>query len=480
MDYLTKAKKDYHRGTKIVATLGPASSSKKMIKALFDNGVNVFRLNFSHGTHEDHGERYRIIREIEAAEKRPVSILADLQGPKLRIGAFEKGSITLKKGQAFQFDNSPALGDETRVCLPHPEVLEALRPGDLIYLDDGKVRVEIIKKAPNKLSGKVIAGQKLSDRKGFNLPSVILKNSALTAKDKKDLKYALSLGVDWVAQSFVQTAEDVKEAKKLIGDKAFLIAKIEKPVAIVNFEEIVDIVDGIMLARGDLGVEIPPEDVPTVQKKIVNYTREQGKPIIVATQMLESMIESPAPTRAEASDVATAIYDGTDAVMLSAETASGKYPLESVRMMNSIATRVEQDTHYRERMKTTHPGVTKGFTADAITHAADEVSDVMEAATIVTYTTSGSTALRAARQRPARPILCLTQNIRVARRLALSYAVRSVHIPDPMEFEEIVNIASEISKKLGYAKKNDRIVITAGVPFGREGSTNTLRVARLK
>lgn len=480
MEYLSKAKANYHRSTKIVATLGPASSSKTVIKKLVDSGVNVFRLNFSHGTAEDHAARAKIIREIEQQTGKHLAILADLQGPKLRIGTFKNDKIELKKGQTFRFDSSKEPGDETRVHLPHPEVIEVLKAGHRIYLDDGKVRIEIVKKSKGVLLGKVIDGKELSNRKGFNLPDVALKDSSLTKKDREDLKTALKLKVDWVAQSFVQTADDVIETQKLIKGKAGLIAKIEKPIAIANYEAIVDIVDGIMLARGDLGVEIPPEDVPTVQKKAIQYAREQSKPIIVATQMLESMISAPAPTRAEASDVATAIYDGTDAVMLSAETASGKYPVEAVKMMARIAMRVEQDTQYRKTMRKQKPQIDPDHTASAITSAADTVSENMDAAAIVTFTTSGSTALRASRQRPYRPIICLTQSLETARRLCLSYGVRPIYMKEKMSFEAIVDHAAKVSHKLGFAKKNDRIVITAGVPFGRPGSTNTLRVARLK
>lgn len=479
MQFLTNTDSNYRRNTKIVATLGPASNSPKMIDKLIKTGVNVFRVNFSHGDPADHIQTIKDIRAASEKNDRHIVVLADLQGPKLRLGTFKNTKVAIKKGQTFTFDSDKTPGDETRVYLPHPEVIKTLKKGDRIYLDDGKVRVEVTSKKEGALVTKVIAGQALSDRKGFNLPDVTLPIPALTAKDRKDLRIALDAGVDWIAQSFVQTPADVAEAKKLIAGRAGLIAKIEKPVALKNIGEIIDICDGIMLARGDLGVEIPAEDVPSVQKRIVKYTRNRGKPIIVATQMLESMITSPAPTRAEASDVATAIYDGADAVMLSGETAVGQYPIEAVSMMNRIASRVEQDKIYRKIMHEDHISAREedGDASDAITIAADEVADIVKAAAIVTYTTSGSTALRMAKQRPSRPIICLTQNLDTARRLNLSYGVRSVHVPEEMEFESIVQRAVDVAKKLKFAKKGQRLVITAGVPFGTPGSTNTLRIA---
>lgn len=464
------------RQTKIVATLGPASNAPEMIRKLFSAGVDVFRMNFSHGTHEEHKQRVDAIRAIEEEFSTPIGILADLQGPKLRVGAFKDGSITLKKGMAFRFDLDKTPGDEARVNLPHPEIITALKKGDRIFMDDGKVRMEITGKGKDYLNAKVLAGVKLSNNKGVNVPGVALPIAALTAKDKKDLKAALAMGVDWVALSFVQRPEDVAEARKLVGNQAALMAKIEKPSALEKFDEILDFVDGIMLARGDLGVEIPAEDVPAVQKKIVRQVRHAGKPIIVATQMLESMIESPAPTRAEASDVATAVYDGTDAVMLSAETAAGKYPLEAVSIMDRICESTESDPVYRRIIEADEPE-TESDSSDAITTAAYKVAKDIRAACIVNYTTSGSTALRTARQRPGRPILCLTQNNNVARRLCLSYGVHAVHVTDVEDTGGAVRKASEIALRYKLAKKADRLVLTAGVPFGTPGSTNILRVA---
>lgn len=464
------------RRTKIVATLGPASANQETIRALYQAGVDVFRLNFSHGAHADHAARVKILRDLEKEFSMPVGIMADLQGPKLRVGKFASGSVALKPGMKIRLDLDAAPGDESRVCLPHPEIVKAAEKDSLILMDDGKVRMRIVDKGKNFLLAEVISGVKISDNKGVNVPGTVLPIAALTEKDRKDLNAALDMGVDWIAQSFVQRPEDVAEAKKLIAGRAALLAKIEKPSALEHFEAILDLVDGIMLARGDLGVECAPEDVPAIQKRIVRKVRHAGKPIIVATQMLESMIENPSPTRAEASDVATAVYDGTDAVMLSAETAAGKYPVEAVSIMNRICEHTEIDDTYRRIIDSDRPDIEED-SSDAITAAAHQVAHSVRAACIVNYTTSGSTTLRMARQRPAMPILCLTQNNNVARRLCLSYGVHAVHVTDVTNTTEAVNRAGALARGQGLAKKGDRLVLTAGVPFGTPGSTNTLRVA---
>ena len=468
------------RQTKIVATLGPASSTKEQISKLFETGVDVFRLNFSHGAHKDHAALVALIREIEREKDHPIGIVGDLQGPKLRIGTFESGAVDLEEGQSFRFDLDPKPGDETRVNLPHPEIIGALEEGSLIFLDDGKVRARITKKGKDSLEAVIQAGARLSNRKGLNVPGVVIPIPALTEKDRKDLTAALDMGVDWIAQSFVQTPEDVAEAKSLINGRAALMVKLEKPSALDQLMEIVQLADGVMLARGDLGVEIPPEDVPSVQKRVVRYVREMGKPIVVATQMLESMINNPRPTRAEASDVATAVYDGADAVMLSAETAAGEYPVEAVEIMNKICGRTESDDIYMQIMDADHPD-TIGSPADAISTAAYYVAQDVDAEAMVCYTTSGSTALRMARQRPHVPIVCLTPELPVARRLALSYGVRAAHAPELTgDFTGPVPHASRILKKLQLAAEGDRFVMTAGVPFGVAGTTNLLRVAAVE
>jgi pyruvate kinase len=466
------------RRTKIVATLGPATSSKEMIRKLFDAGADIFRLNFSHGSHEDHRKRFDLIREIEEEVGRPICVLADLQGPKLRIGTFANGPIELKTDQQFRLDLNPAPGDITRVGLPHGEIFAAINVGSELLLDDGKVRLRVVKNGADFADTVVVAGHKLSDRKGVNVPDVVVPLSALTAKDRDDLVVALDMGVDWIALSFVQRPEDVSEARKLIGTRAAVLAKLEKPSAIKNLQQILELADGVMVARGDLGVEMPPENVPSTQKLILREARRIGKPVIVATQMLESMITNATPTRAEASDVATAVYDGTDAIMLSAETATGDYPIESVMMMDRIARFTQDDPVYHSIIAAHHPDL-QHTTADAITAAARQVADTIDAAAIITYTTSGSTTLRAARERPQIPILCLTSKITTARRLTLSFGVHAVQSPDVATFSEMVQKAVIIARRDGLAALGERVVITAGVPFGTPGNTNVLRIARI-
>ncbi|MDR6775435.1 pyruvate kinase [Azospirillum sp. BE72] len=464
------------RKTKIVATLGPSSSTPERIRELFVTGVDVFRLNFSHGSHADHGERLRVIREMEQEFGRPIAIMADLQGPKLRLATFRDGSITLSPGQALRLDLSPEPGDGTRVGMPHPEIFAALRPGAELLLDDGRVRLSVTACGSDHADTVVVSGTRLSDRKGVNVPGVVLPLSALTQKDRLDLSFALEQHVDWVALSFVQRPEDVAEARRLIGGRAALLSKMEKPQAIEHLELIVELSDGVMVARGDLGVELPPEDVPALQKRIVREARLAGKPVIVATQMLESMVSAPAPTRAEASDVATAVYDGADAVMLSAETASGEYPVEAVSIMDRIAQRVEADPLYRKIVESQHPSLQE-TSADAITAAAGQVARTIHAAAIVTYTTSGSTTLRASRERPDVPVLCLTSSMATARRLQLAYGVHSLHTRDIGSFSEMVQKAVRYAHASGLAQEGQRVVITAGVPFGVPGNTNILRIA---
>ncbi len=464
------------RKTKIVATLGPASTSPAVIRALYDAGADVFRLNFSHGHHADHQARLQAIRDLEAEVSKPIGVFADLQGPKLRLGVFKDGGVDIEKGQRVTLDSDPTPGDGTRVHLPHPEIIAALKVGSEVLLDDGKVCLRVVEKGADYVTTEVVAGKRLMDRKGVNLPDVILDVSPLTKKDRIDLEAAIAMGVDWIALSFVQRPDDVAEARKLVGDRAKIIVKLEKPSAIEFVDEIIALADAVMLARGDLGVEIPPEKVPSVQKHVVRVARDQGKPVIIATQMLESMISAPRPTRAEASDVATAIYDGADAVMLSAETASGDYPLEAVSIMDKIAQSVESDALYRKIMDAEHPDP-DSTPSDAITAAATQVAETIDAAAIVNYTMSGSTALRTARERPRVPILCLTNRVAVARRLQLSYGVYAVMTEDIDNFGDMVKKACELAREHKVADAGQRLVITAGVPFGTPGNTNILRVA---
>lgn len=466
-----------NRHTKILATLGPSSDTKEILMELVKAGVDNVRMNFSHGTPADHKRRFDIIRDIENEFGRSIGIVADMQGPKLRVGLFKDKKIKLRVGQLLRLDLSDELGDENRVQLPHPEIIDAVNVGDQLLMDDGKVRVDVSEKGMDYLVVTVTAGQFLSNNKGVNVPNVTLPIPALTDKDKVDLETALDLGADWIAQSFVQTAEDVRMCKELINGRAKHIVKLEKPNALDDLDEILELTDAIMVARGDLGVEIPPENVPVAQKKIVKSCRALGKPVIVATQMLESMIESPQPTRAEASDVATAIYDGTDCVMLSAETAAGAYPVEAVSMMNRIAESVEKDPLYRKIMDADHPETMEKNVGDSVTASAYHIAMDVDAAAIVNYTTSGSTALRTARHRPTVPILCLTENATTARQLALSYGVRPIVTNDAKNFGAMVGSACEIAKSKKFANTGDRLVITAGVPFGTVGATNILHIS---
>ncbi|HSH99018.1 MAG TPA: pyruvate kinase [Reyranella sp.] len=466
------------RFTKIVATLGPASSSPERLKALFEAGADVFRLNFSHGTAEDHKQRVDLLRALEKHYKHPIAILMDLQGPKLRLGALANGPMDLAKGQKLRFDMDAAPGTDKRVPLPHPEIFHAARPDGLLLIDDGKVRLRITAHTEGTIDTVVEVPGAISDRKGVNLPNLIVPLSPMTPKDRRDLDFGLSLGVDWVALSFVQHAHDIAELKKLVAGRAAVMAKLEKPAAIDHLDEIIEQSDGIMVARGDLGVEMPPEAVPPLQKRILAACRVLGRPAIVATQMLESMVHSPTPTRAEASDVATAVYDGTDAVMLSAESASGEYPIEAVTIMDRILKSVEADPLYRRLMDASRrePEAT---TADAISAAARQCAHTLSAAAIVTYTNTGSTTLRAARERPDVRLLCLTPNLDTARRMTLTWGVHPVQTEDAHNFADMVARAVRVARQQKLAKPGERLIITAGVPFGTPGATNILRIAHV-
>ncbi len=466
------------RNAKIVVTLGPASTDPKIIETLFKKGADVFRLNFSHGTRAGHARTIKAIRDLEKRHDRPICILMDLQGPKLRLGTFADGPVTLKAGSRFRLDLADEPGDNKRAPLPHPEVFACLAPKQELLLDDGKVRLRVLKCGKTFAETRIITGGELSDRKGVNVPNTVLPLASLTEKDIKDLRYGLKCGVDWVGLSFIQKPEDVAMARKLVKGRALLISKLEKPSAIDHLDEIIKLSDAVMVARGDLGVEMAPEDVPSLQKQVVRACRLAGKPVVVATQMLESMVHAPAPTRAEASDVATAVYDGADAVMLSAETATGDYPVESVAMMDRIIKRVERDPHYRRLMDADHPAP-ESTVQDAITAAARQAAHTISAAAIVTFTMSGSTTLRAARERPDVPILCLTANLHTARRVVLVWGVHSVHTADVTNFTDMVVKAARSCHQEGFAKRGQQLVITAGVPFGTKGATNILRVTEV-
>jgi pyruvate kinase len=464
------------RNVKIVATLGPASSSREMIRALFDAGADVFRLNMSHGTHEDVASRHAIIREVEHEVGRPVGILADLQGPKLRVGVFANGPHMLETGATFRLDLDDAPGDATRVRLPHREILKALEPGTSLLVNDGKIRLRVQECDAEFANTVVEVGGEISDRKGVNVPDVVLPLTALSEKDRRDLEFACELGVDWVALSFVQRHEDVDEARELVKGRAALVAKIEKPAAVKNIDEIIRASDGIMVARGDLGVELPVAQVPQIQKRLIRACRKAGKPVIVATQMLESMIQAPVPTRAEVSDVAQAIYEGADAVMLSAESAAGAYPVEAVATMNAVAESVETDPLYREIIEVAQVHI-KGATAEAIMSAARDIAETANVKAICCFTHSGATALLAARERPRVPIIALTPFRHIARKLTLVWGLHCAAVEEVERFKLAVVSAARVAKRDGFATETDKIVVTAGVPFNQPGTTNILRVA---
>ena len=466
------------RNTKIIATLGPSSSSPLKIHSLFQAGADIFRLNFSHGNHDDHRKRVFHIRQYEKRLGRPIAILGDLQGPKIRIGIFKKTYVILKNNQKFILDLNPKEGDQNRVFLPHKEIFKSVKKNNKILIDDGKIILNIDKVLSDQIITEVLVGGKISNKKGVNIPETFLKMSSLTEKDIKDLKFCLDLSLDYIALSFVQKAKDINDLKKYVGNQTGIMAKFEKPMAIKNMDEILQHCDAAMVARGDLGVEMPPEEVPIIQKKIVQSCRDFGIPVVVATQMLDSMVESPSPTRAEASDVATAVFDSADCLMLSAETASGKFPVESVKIMDRIIRGVENDNSYRQILESKQIKLEE-TTSDAISSAASQVVKTVLAKAIFTYTRSGATAKRAARERPTVPIIGLSPERITARQLALIWGVHTIHALEPKSFSGMIDNACELAKKEGIVKKGDYVVITAGAPIGVSGSTNNLRIAKI-
>ena len=466
------------RNTKIIATLGPSSSSPLKIHSLFQAGADIFRLNFSHGNHDDHRKRVFHIRQYEKRLGRPIAILGDLQGPKIRIGLFKKTYVILKNNQRFVLDLNPKEGDQNRVFLPHKEIFKSVKKNNKILIDDGKIILNIDKVLSDQIITEVLVGGKISNKKGVNIPETFVKMSSLTDKDIRDLKFCLDLSLDYIALSFVQKAKDINDLKKYVGNQTGIMAKFEKPMAIKNMDEILQHCDAAMVARGDLGVEMPPEEVPIIQKKIVQSCRDFGIPVVVATQMLDSMVESPSPTRAEASDVATAVFDSADCLMLSAETASGKFPVESVKIMDRIIRGVENDNSYRQILESKQIKLEE-TTSDAISSAASQVVKTVLAKAIFTYTRSGATAKRAARERPTVPIIGLSPERITARQLALIWGVHTIHALEPKSFSGMIDNACELAKKEGIVKKGDYVVITAGAPIGVSGSTNNLRIAKI-
>ncbi|SFB01323.1 pyruvate kinase [Poseidonocella pacifica] len=466
-----------NRKVKIVATLGPASSDYETIRGLHEAGADVFRLNMSHGSHDDVRARYDIIRRVEKELESPIAILVDLQGPKLRVGTFSGGPVDLVTGDHFRMDLDPSDGDKTRVCLPHPEIFAALEPGARLLVNDGKVRLKVLECGEDFANCEVIAGGMISDRKGVNVPDVVLPLAALSDKDRADLEFALTLDIDWLALSFVQRKEDIEEARALTKGRVAIMTKVEKPAAVKAFDEILEASDAIMVARGDLGVEMPVQAVPTIQKRLVRECRKAAKPVIIATQMLESMIESPMPTRAEVSDVAAAIYEGADAIMLSAESAAGQFPIEAVTMMDNVAIEVESDKNYNSILEASRQ-VARESVADAIVSAAREIAEATDIKAICCFTDSGTTGALTARERPRVPIIALSPKVATARRLALSWGTTCVVSEEIVSrFKMAVVGAARAARKLGYADEKDFIVVTAGVPFNVKGTTNILRVA---
>ncbi|WP_438960947.1 pyruvate kinase [Nereida sp.] len=465
------------RNVKIVATLGPASNDYEMIRKLHEAGADVFRLNMSHGDHDEIRARHEIIRQVEEDLDSPIAILADLQGPKLRVGTFANPEgEDLIEGAQFRLDLDEAEGDAKRVRLPHPEIFEAMQAGAHLLVNDGKIKLRVDACGKDFADCTVLAGGVISNRKGVNVPDVVLPLKALSEKDRADLEFVCQLGVDWLALSFVQRPEDVYEARALANGRAAVLSKIEKPAAVQAFDEILRVSDGIMVARGDLGVELPVQNVPPIQKQLVRKCRAAAKPVIVATQMLESMIESPMPTRAEVSDVATAIYEGTDAIMLSAESAAGNFPIEAVTTMNNVAVEVENDPTYTDIIENTR-SAKRTTVADGIVAAAREIAETTDVKAICCFTQSGTTALLTARERPRVPIIALTSQRETARRLSLSWGTNCTMTPDVERFKMAVVAAARAARKLGMVTETDQIVVTAGVPFNQAGTTNILRVA---
>ena len=465
-----------HRNVKIVATLGPASDSYDTIRALHEAGADVFRLNMSHGAHDEIANRHRTIRQVEEDLGSPIGILADLQGPKLRVGEFANGEEELVEGASFRLDLDDTAGSIERVQLPHKEIFSVLKPGAHLLVNDGKIRLKVDQCGSDFANCTVITGGVISNRKGVNVPDVVLPLAALSEKDRKDLEFVCDLGVDWLALSFVQRPEDLLEARELARGRAAILSKIEKPAAVDRFDDILNVSDGIMVARGDLGVELPVQNVPPIQKRLVRKCRAAAKPVIVATQMLESMIDSPMPTRAEVSDVATAIYEGADAIMLSAESAAGSYPVEAVTTMDNVAVEVESDTNYTEIIEASRSAKRQSV-ADGIVAAAREIAETTDIKVICCYTQSGTTALLTARERPRVPIIAMTPLNGTARRLALSWGINCVQSQPKQRFKEAVVSAVRAALAEGYATASDQVVITAGVPFNIPGTTNILRVA---
>jgi len=467
-----------NRFAKILATIGPATAAPDNLRLLNDVGVDAFRLNFSHGSLDDHLRSINALRQIEQDSGNPLAIVADMQGPKIRVGEFEGGQIELRYGDTVTLEVSDKPGKDGLIRLPHPELVDALSPGDQLKFDDGKLMVTITANDGKSLLARVDVPGILKNKKGINVIGAVLPMSALTDKDREDMAFALDHNVDFIALSFVQNAQDVIEAKGTIQGRAAIIVKIEKPSALKELDEILSHADAVMVARGDLGVELPLEQVPVVQRRIIRKARSMGKPVIVATHMLESMIDSPTPTRAEASDVATAIYQGADAVMLSAETAVGRHPATAVAIMDRIIKAAEGDPEYWKYFKS-RPLKHRNTNNDAISQAVRGMAETLDCMAVLGYTKSGSTAQRISRERPPCLIVGLTPDKRTASRLALSWGVLPVITNDPVNFDDMLGSVQTVAKEKVGLKTGDLIMISAGIPFGRPGTTDTLKIATI-
>lgn len=476
--------------TKIVATIGPASRDAETLRAMIRAGMDVARINFSHGDHPTHGKTIDTVRRIAAEEETVVAILCDIQGPKIRIGRLENEAMHLAAGDPLTLTLDELAGKDGIVSLPHPEFLQDIQSGTTLLLDDGNLQLRVKEARPRDLLCEVVIGGALKSRKGVSAPNARLTLSAITPKDVRDVEFALAKNCDYLAMSFVRSADDIHEMQALMtqfGRHAAIIAKIEMGEALENIEAIIKVCDGIMVARGDLGIETPAERVPFHQKRIIRLCNRAAKPVITATQMLESMTGNPRPTRAEASDVYNAIIDGTDAIMLSAESASGGYPVRAVEVMTKIALIAEQHIRddgaplrFKPATAAAQPGAGRKDTSDAISDAISkatfDISEIIHPTAIVTTSMSGHTTRRVAKERPKTPILCMTPNPKTQRRMALVWGVIPLQVAEFSTIDEMISIIIRAAHDRRLVKRGDRLVIIAGVPFGIDGQTNLIKI----
>lgn len=466
--------------TKIVCTIGPASESKEIFRELIKSGLNVARLNFSHGSHEEHLVRINMIKEVREEMNEPIAILLDTKGPEIRTGKFFVPVVELIEGQEFTLTTEDYLGDQNKCSISYTGLVKDVVPGNKILIDDGLIELEVIDTDGIEIKTKVLNAGPIKNHKGVNVPEVNINLPAVTEKDIADIKFGIENGIDFVAASFIRKAQDVLEIRKILEDNGahdvHIISKIENQQGVDNIEEILRISDALMIARGDLGVEIPTEDLPVVQKRIIQMCNKHGKPVITATQMLDSMMRNPRPTRAEITDVANAIYDGTDAIMLSGETAAGKYPLESLQMMAKIAMNTEKSLDYRSILKEKSNIIQEAQVSFAVSHATCTTAQDLEASAIITATTSGFTTRKVSQFRPECQIIAVTNFEKVRRNLALSWGVTSLFMPSQETTDLIFDNAIKLCKENGFINNGQVAIITAGVPIGITGVTNIMKV----